>query len=179
MTREHIEDKQNEDFMNLLERTRKINNIWEVYDFGKIKLKSNKQISKKIYEQNFLMSAILDSFIHNQSRNLKELLHMVLNEKIPLYFFYNVSIQDIYRVIIEMIKLGYIELYRKEQTMVPIFQLTNLGVKMLQERTLQNVALSSFYNYQSYELNKKTVYLSFIAVFLAILAIIVSILISK
>ena len=63
MTREHIEDKQNEDFMNLLERTRKINNIWEVYDFGKIKLKSNKQISKKIYEQNFLMSAILDSFI--------------------------------------------------------------------------------------------------------------------
>jgi hypothetical protein len=40
MTREHIEDKQNEDFMNLLERTRKINNIWEVYDFGKIKLKS-------------------------------------------------------------------------------------------------------------------------------------------
>jgi hypothetical protein len=60
MTREHIEDKQNEDFMNLLERTRKINNIWEVYDFGKIKLKSNKQISKKIYEQNFLMSAILD-----------------------------------------------------------------------------------------------------------------------
>jgi hypothetical protein len=86
MTREHIEDKQNEDFMNLLERTRKINNIWEVYDFGRIKRKSNKQISKKIYEQNFLMSAILDSFIHNQSRNLKELLHMVLNEKIPLYF---------------------------------------------------------------------------------------------
>lgn len=179
MMREDIEDKQNEDFMNLLERTRKINSIWEVYDLGKIKRKSNKQISKKIYEQNFLMSAILDSFIHYQSRNLKELLHMVLNEKVPLYFFYNVSIHDIYRVIIEMIKLGYIDLYRKEQTLVPIFQLTDLGVKMLQERTLQNVALASFYSYQSYELNKKTVYLSLVAVFLAILSIIISILISK
>jgi len=34
-----------------------------------------------------------------------------------------------------MIKLGYIEPYRKEKTLIPIFQLTELGITTLQPRT--------------------------------------------
>lgn len=178
MTKDEIEKKQNLEFFELLKNTKEIKNKWEIYNLGPIDKKSNKNISEKIYEENFLMSGILEAFIFRKSLNLKEILKIILSEKVPEYFFTNVSIHQVYAVIVQMIKLGYIEPYRKEETLVPIFQLTELGVKILRERTLQNLALTSFYSYQSYKLNKKTVILSIIALIVSVLAIIISILIS-
>lgn len=175
MTKDEIEIKQNQEFLELLEKTRKIKNKWEVYNFGEFQKKSDKTIAEKIYEESFLMPSILDTFTFRESLNLKEILEIVLSEKVPRYFFDKVSIQKIYAVIIEMIKLGYIEPYRKEETVVPIFQLTKLGVKILQERTLQNLALTGFYNYQSYNLNKKAINLSLIALAVSIIAVIITI----
>ena len=178
MTKEEIEKKQNEEFLELLEKTKKIKSKWEVYNLGQIDRKSDKNISTKLYEENFLMSSILDAFTFRSSLNLKEILEIVLSEKVPNHFFNKVSVQKVYAIIAEMIKLGYIETYQEEKTVIPIFQLTNLGIKTLQERTLQNLALSSFYSYQSYNLNKKAINLSLIALVISVIAIIVSIIIS-
>jgi hypothetical protein len=80
-------------------------------------------------------------------------------------------------IIVEMIKLGYIELYRDEKTIVPIFHLTELGINTMQQRTLQNLALTSFYSFRSYKLDKRAITLSIIALVLSIVAIFVSIII--
>lgn len=90
------------------------------------------------------MASILDAFILREFLNLKELLAIIINEKTPKYFLNSVSIDRIYLLIIEMIKLGYIEIYKGEETLIPIFQITELGVTTLQQRTLQNLALPVF-----------------------------------
>lgn len=177
MVEEEINNKREEAFLELLEETKKINSIWDVYNFEKIEKKSNNEISEKIYIENFLMSSILDSFLYRESLNLKEILDITFNQKVPKYFFEAITINKIYITIIEMIKLGYIELYQKEELPVPIFQLTDLGITTLQQRTLQNLALTSFYSYQSHKLNQKAITLSLIALFVSILAIIISVII--
>lgn len=125
------------------------------------------------------MSSILDAFMFRESLNLKELYNIVISYKIPQDFLHSIPAKQLDLIIIEMIKLGYIEPYRKEITLVPIFQLTELGIKILQERTLQNLALTSFYSYQSYKLNKRTINLSLMALVVSIVAIIVSVIITK
>lgn len=128
-----------------------------------------------MYVEHFLMSSILDAFMHRGSLNLKELFGILFNQKIPKYFLSNVPVNHFDLIIIKMIKLGYVEPYREEKTVVPIFQLTDLGITTLQQRTLENLALSSFYSYQSYKLDKRAIYLSLIATVISVIAVIISI----
>lgn len=181
MAEEELIKQKNEEFLELLENTKQIKNIFEIYeDSGGLENKiSNKKISKDIYVKNFLMASILDAFMFRESLNLKELYNIVMSYKIPQDFIWSLPAKELDLIIVEMIKLGYIEPYRKEKTLVPIFQLTELGITTLQERTLQNLALTSFYSYQSYELNKRAINLSLIALAVSIVAIIVSIIITK
>ncbi len=131
-----------------------------------------------MYVEHFLMSSILDAFIYQESLNLKELFEITFNQKIPKYFLWNVTVNHINLIIIKMIKLGYIEPYREEKTVIPIFQLTDLGITTLQQRTLENLALSSFYSYQSYKLDKRAINLSLIALVISIIAVIISIILT-
>lgn len=138
MTEEELIKQKNEEFLELLENTKQIKNIFEIYeDSGGLENKiSNKKISKDIYVKNFLMASILDAFMFRESLNLKELYNIVMSYKIPQDFIWSLPAKELDLIIVEMIKLGYIEPYRKEKTLVPIFQLTELGITTLQERTL-------------------------------------------
>ena len=177
MIEEKINNQRENEFLKLLEETKKIKNIWDIYNFEKIDRKSDNEISEKIYIENFLMSSILDAFLHREFLNLKEILDITFNQKVPKYFFDTISTDKVYLLIIEMIKLEYIELNKKEELLVPIFHLTKIGRTTLQQRTLQNLALTSFYSYQSHKLNKNAITLSLIALFVSILAIIISVII--
>lgn len=84
-------------------------------------IKTDEDISKDIYVKNFLMSSILDAFMFRESLNLKELYNIVMSHKIPKYFIWSIPAKQFDLTIIEMIKLGYIEPYRKEKTIIPFF----------------------------------------------------------
>lgn len=176
MNEDELNKMKNEEFDELLERTKQIKNKFEIFgNSGVLENKnSNKKISHDLYVKNFLMASILDSFMYRSSLNLMELDNIVWNEKISKDFIHEIPAQRIYLIICEMIILGYINTYKEEKTIVPIFQLTDLGLKMLQERTLENLALTSFYSYQSYVLNKQTIILSLIALVVSIVAIILT-----
>lgn len=181
MTEEELNKKRDDEFIELLERTKQIQSIFEVFaDSGGFENNnSDKVISKNIYVKNFLMSSILDAFIFRNSLNLKELYNIVFSKKIPQDFIWNIPAKQVDLVIIEMIKLGYIEPYRKEKTIIPIFSLTELGITTLQQRTLENLALTSFYSYQSFKLDKRAINLSLIALVVSVISILISIMITK
>ncbi|RZK22813.1 MAG: hypothetical protein EOO43_09205 [Flavobacterium sp.] len=174
MTEEEIIKRRNEEFMELLERTKQIKTSWEIYE-GIIQNKNtDKKVSKRMYVDHFLMASILDAFMYREALNLQELLTIVINHQIPQFFVFDIPAKKIDLIIANMIKLGYLEVYRKEQTIVPILQLTELGITILQQRTLQNLALTSFYSYQSYKLDKRAINLSLLAILISIIAIILS-----
>lgn len=138
---------------------------------------SDHVISKHLYAKNFLMSTILDVFISYTVISVRELYSIILFDRIPKFFLEKIPFKYFHAVITEMIKLGYIECC-EEETDDPALQLTELGITMLQQRTLENLALTSFYSYQSYKLDKRTIALSLVALIVSIIAIVISIIVS-
>lgn len=138
---------------------------------------SDHVISKYLYAKNFLMSAILDIFMSHTIISTKDLYSIILIGRIPEFFLEKIPFKYFKEVITEMIKLGYIESCEKE-TDEPALQLTELGIKVLQQRTLESLALTSFYSYQSYKLDKRTIALSVTALIVSIAAIVISLIVS-
>ncbi|QIH33881.1 hypothetical protein [Sphingobacterium sp. DR205] len=187
MTQEEINQFRQKEFEELLARTKNIEGWAEI--FAESGARDNKntddRVAKNIYVEHFLMSSIMEAFMFRESLNLKELYKIVLSSKVPESFIWDIPIEKLNLTIIEMIKLGYMETYQKEKTIVPIFQITDLGFKVLQDRTLQNLALTSFYSYQSQKLNeraidlsKRAVNLSLVAIYISVLSVIVTIILA-
>ncbi len=187
MTQEEINQLRQKEFEELLARTKNIKGLAEIFaESGAGDNKNtDERVAKNIYVDHFLMSSIMEAFMFRDSINLKELYEIVLSSKVPESFIWDIPIEKLNLTIIEMIKLSYIETYQKEKTFVPIFQITDLGIKILQDRTLQNLAITSFYSYQSQKLNERAIDLSkralnvsLVAIYISVLSVIVTIILS-
>lgn len=86
----------------------------------------------------------------------------------------------------KMIRLGLVEAIETDNKYAPNFKITDDGIKAYQEHTFQTLATSSFFNYQTYQLNKKADRMSKLmlaatiaSVLVAILSVIVTIWVAR
>ena len=75
----------------------------------------------------------------------------------------------------KLVRLGLLEKNITENEYNPKFKITEAGIKAMQQQTFQTLAASSFYNYQTYKLNKRMLWMSLCMLLTAIVSIVVSV----
>ena len=142
-------------------------------------------LSERFYQEHFIMSAILEAFFFKNEISFKELNETIVNY-VPKGFIWDISVARINLVISKMIRLGLVEAIETDNKYAPNFKITDDGIKAYQEHTFQTLATSSFFNYQTYQLNKKADRMSKLmlaatiaSVLVAILSVIVTIWVAR
>lgn len=142
-------------------------------------------LSERFYQEHFIMSAILEAFFFKNEISFKELNETIVNY-VPKEFIWDISVARINLVISKMIRLGLVEAIETDNKYAPNFKITDDGIKAYQEHTFQTLATSSFFNYQTYQLNKKADRMSKLmlaatiaSVLVAILSVIVTIWVAR
>lgn len=131
-------------------------------------------ISERFYTEYFIMSAILEGFINQDEISFEEL-NQAIYDYVPKDFLCNNTAKYQNSIIAKMIRLGFIEVKETDDKYMPHFRITEKGVETYQEQIFQNLATSSFFNYQTILLNKKTNKLNSKMIFLTVLMLIVTV----
>ena len=132
-------------------------------------------LSERFYQEHFIMSAILEAFFFKNEISFKELNETIVNY-VPKEFIWDISVARINLVISKMIRLGLVEAIETDNKYAPNFKITDDGIKAYQEHTFQTLATSSFFNYQTYQLNKKADRMSKLMLTATIASVLVAIL---
>jgi len=131
-------------------------------------------LSKRFYQEHFIMSAVLEAFFLKNEISFAELNKTIINY-VPKGFVWDISVARINLIISKMIRLGLVEPLETENKYAPKFRITLDGVKAYQAHTFQTLATSSFFSYQTYQLNKRMLWVTIISVIVAISSVVVTI----
>ena len=133
-----------------------------------------KTMSKRFCQDHLVMSAILEAFFIKNEISFKELNENIYSN-IPKNISWNIAISQINLIIAKMIRLGLIIAIKTENEYNPNFRITEDGVKAYQNQTYQILASSSFFNYQTYLLNKKANWIAILMALVTVISVIVAI----
>lgn len=164
---------QEKDFIESLDAIKSLSITAELYGFDYTNNNSIRRTSKNLYYENFLITVILEAFLEKEDLSLKRL-YEIIYSKMPKNFLWDVTVHQKQEAIIKMIRIGYINTIKKEDQQWPSFRITELGIKALQDQTFQTLVVSSFFNYQSYKLNKMVLLISSSAFVVAVISLIVA-----
>jgi hypothetical protein len=74
-----------------------------------------------------------------------------------------------------MIRFGFIIPKKTENIDLPLFEITEIGISALQQQTFQSLAASSFYNYHTHLLNKRSLWMNLWMLIVTIASVVVTI----
>ena len=161
---ENMTEEERKDMAELFASLKEVGKACEPYDIKTIRKNTVNTLSKRFYQEHFIMSAILESFFVKNEISFKKLNETIVNY-IPKEFTWNISVARINLIISKMIRLGLVEPIETDNKYAPNFKITDDGVK----------AYSSFFNYQTYRMSILMMIVTIISVLVAILSIIVTI----
>lgn len=167
-------EEERKDMAGLFASLKELGKACEPYNIKTIRKNTVNTLSKRFYQEHFIMSAVLESFFDKNEISFKELNEAIVNY-IPKEFNWNISVARIDLIISKMIKLGFVEPIETDNEYAPNFKITDDGVKAYQEHTFQSLATSSFFNYQTYRMSILMMIVTIVSVLVAILSIIVTI----
>lgn len=144
------------------------------YDISINTNNSRERISLVFYQEHFIMAGILEAFYISNEISFKELNESLLNY-IPKDFIWKVTGNYVNSIIIKMIRLGFIIPLKTEDKYSPKFQITNEGIDSLRQQIFQNLASSSFFNYQALLINKRSLRMNIYMLIVTIASILVTI----
>jgi hypothetical protein len=121
------------------------------------------------------MAAVLDAFYNKDQMNYRELNESVINY-VPKELIWQLPATFFQYIIIKMIRLGLIIPVESEDKFLPSFKISEDGTKALQQQTFQNLAASSFYNFQTFILNKRSMRINVLMLIVTIMSVIVTVL---
>lgn len=162
------------DYFKLINTVHDFRNSIQGYN---VEIKSDNttsHISKRFYEEHVIMSAVLDSFHSKNEINFKELNEHIFNY-IPKKFLDDMPLRFIHFIILKMIRMGLIIPIKSENIYLPIFKITDAGIHALQQQTFQSLATSSFFNYHTHVLNKRSIWMNLCMLIVTITSVIVTI----
>lgn len=171
---ENMTEEERKDMAGLFASLKELGKACEPYNIKTIRKNTVNTLSKRFYQEHFIMSAVLESFFDKNEISFKELNEAIVNY-IPKEFNWNISVARIDLIISKMIKLGFVEPIETDNEYAPNFKITDDGVKAYQEHTFQSLATSSFFNYQTYRMSILMMIVTIVSVLVAILSIIVTI----
>ena len=135
---------------------------------------TNNILSERFYREAFIMSAVLEAFYIKDEISYKELNQSIYNY-VPKNFLWEITASNQNLIIMKMIRLGFIEVVETDEKYMPHFKITINGIKIFQDQILQNIATSSFFNYQVKTLSVKMYWLTIMMLAVTICSIIVTI----
>ena len=166
---ENMTEEERKDMAELFASLKEVGKACEPYDIKTIRKNTVNTLSKRFYQEHFIMSAVLESFF------VKNEIYETIVNYIPKEFTWNISVAQINLIISKMIRLGLVEPIETDNKYAPNFKITDDGVKAYQAHTFQSLATSSFFNYQTYRMSILMMIVTIISVLVAILSIIVTI----
>lgn len=146
----------------------------EPYGYEHIHKNTANTLSKRFYQEHFIMSAVLESFLTKNEISFKELNETIANY-VPKKIVWFLPVKQINLSISKMIRLGFVEPIKTNNEYAPNFRITDNGLKAYQAHTFQSLATSSFYSYQTYRMSILMVIVATISVLVAILSVMVTI----
>lgn len=117
------------------------------------------ELSTRYYHEYLILDAILEAFVYKNTYKFSELNKWVFSFG-DNKFYYDVSVPFYETCIWKSCSLGYIEIISEKDVSDPEFELTEEGLKALQNQTLSSLAQSTLYNYQASLANEKSIELN-------------------
>ena len=173
----HPEDQTKEewaDYLKLINTVYDFKSSIQGYNVEIRSYNSTSQISKRFYEEHVIMASVLDSFNSKNEINFKELNEHIFNY-IPKTFLHDIPVKSIQNIILKMIRFGFIIPKKTENIDLPLFEITEIGISALQQQTFQSLAASSFYNYHTHLLNKRSLWMNLLMLIVTIASVVVTI----
>jgi len=179
---EKITNEEREEFIQMIKIVEEMRKASECYHFDINKNNNSHRVASNFYQEHLVRAAILEAFIDSEEISYKELNKFIFNY-VPNEFIWDVPVNVIQCIIAKMIRLGFVIPIDTGDKYMPKFRITEDGIKILQQHTFQNLASSSFFNYQtnlinerSISLNKKSLYMNILMLIVTIASVIVTIL---
>ena len=105
---ENMTEEERKDMAELFASLKEVGKACEPYDIKTIRKNTVNTLSKRFYQEHFIMSAILESFFVKNEISFKKLNETIVNY-IPKEFTWNISVARINLIISKMIRLGLVE----------------------------------------------------------------------
>lgn len=169
-TEEDIEEYKK--FVELIENLKKASSIYH------IEINENVTVNKlslKFYIDNLIMSAVMEAFYSGNNIDFNYIINAIY-PRIPKWIWrLKITVNDCQMAISKLVRLGLLEPIESENNHNPIFKITDDGIKALQEQTFQNLAVSSFFSYQTYIMNRRSFWMTILMLIVAIMSVFVTI----
>ncbi len=172
---ESMTEEEKNNMSKVFKAFKELGKAFEPYNTEPILNNTANTLSERFYQEHFIMAAVLEAFCIKNEISFKELNKTIINY-VPKEFIWDIPVARINFVISKMIRLGLIEFVETDNKYAPNFKITNDGVKAYQEHTFQTLATSSFFNYQTYQINKKADKISKLMLIVTIISVLVAIL---
>jgi hypothetical protein len=172
---EKLTDQDIKDFSKLVDTVSDFGQSLKGYNFNFNANITPDRISYRFYHEHLVMSAILDAFYRKSEVTYRELNDTIFNS-IPKEMVWNSTLVSFQNIILKMTALELIIRIETSDKYMPVFKITEDGFKALQQQTYNNLAATSFFNYRTHLLNKRSFWMSVIMIIVAILSVIVAIL---
>ena len=172
---DNLTEEEKKEILDMAEALKDLPKRVEAYKDLKLHDNNTEEVlSERFYQENFIMYAILETFLFKDKVSFGD-----INQSIILYapkdFAWDISVARINMIIAKMIRLGFIEKIESENEYNPNFIITEEGIKIHQNQTLQTLASSAFYSYHTHLLNKEVKALSKRMFWLTVLSVIATI----
>jgi hypothetical protein len=116
-----------------------------------------KEISQRIYQENLILSAIMEAFVFKEEYYFKDMNEWVFNYA-DKEFVWDVSVPYYKMCVAKLCNLKLLEaIYQTEDDKNPLFKITSNGRESLRQQTFANLAQSSLFNYQACNTNEQSV----------------------
>lgn len=174
----HPEDVSEQDlieFKRLIEAVHEFGKSLEGYNVELNFKNTASHVSKRFYVEQVTMAAVLDAFLSKNEIDFKELNNHVFNY-VPKHFLSELPVTFFQNIILKMIRLGLITAKETENIYMPVFEITEIGIHSLQQQTFQSLASSSFYSYQTNNVNQKLLLLTVCVLIVTIASVVVTVL---
>ncbi len=141
-----------------------------------------KEIALRFYQENLILSAILEAFVYIESYSFANLNKWVF-DYVDKDFMWEVSVPYYNMCVAKLCNIGLLKaVFQDEHDNNPNITITDQGKEALRQQTYANLAQSSLFNYQaslfneqSVKLNKQIKWITVVSAFVAFAALVVAI----
>ena len=118
------------------------------------------EIAKRFYQENLILSAILEAFVYKEKYSFSDLNKWVFNY-VENKFKWDLSVSYYNLCVAKLCNIGLLKAeFQDEHDCNPFFSITEEGRDALRQQTFANLAQSSLFNYQASLSNEQSVKLN-------------------
>lgn len=139
---------------------------------------TTKKVSLAFYYRNVISYLLLEELFDGEYHVYNEVERTIFR-LIPKYFYFNATAWDFGQVYLFLHKMNFIEIKDDKKRNCVLIRLTEDGKTALKTQIFENMASSCFFNYNTVKISRNSLYISLVAILLALLTTVVTLNISN